>query len=197
MKQAGDPRLGPVPNLTGCETFSSCRAASTIIALMGQNEHRSHSCKVLLEQLGHTLEVSGFDAEEVLRVSKGLAAVATNSPSQIMNYIDARQSSGATVSAQGHDMTLRQSAHALSDIDLSKLGEELRQLRVQLSRVAQTPDEDLALMNVVKAETAAADKDLSKTVEYLKRAGTWALEVATKIGTSVAGAAISHSLNLK
>jgi len=41
------------------------------------------------------------------------------------------------------------------------------------------------------------DKDLPKTVEYLKRAGTWTLDVATKIETTMAAAAISHALNLK
>jgi hypothetical protein len=160
------------------------------------NDPRGHSCKVLLEQLGHTLEVSGFDADEVLRVSKGLAEVAKSSPSQIMNYIDARQSSGATITARGHDMNTQQTI-GLSDVDSVKLGEELRQLRIEISRLAQTPADDVALLNVAKAETAAADKEWSKTAGYLKNAGTWALDVATKIGTSVAGAAISHSLGLK
>jgi hypothetical protein len=63
---------------------------------MNPDDRKAHSCRVLLGQLGRSLEVSGFDADEVLRVSKGLADVATSSTTQIMNYIDARDSSQPT-----------------------------------------------------------------------------------------------------
>jgi hypothetical protein len=165
---------------------------------MSQNDSPTHSCRVLLEQLGNTLTVSGFDADEVLRVSQGLADIVRNNPNQIVNYVDARHSTGATVNASGHDMNLQQTVgNALGEMDLSTLGEQLQQLRVEISRLARTPDENLALVNIAKAETAVADRDLSKTVEYLKSSGKWVLEVATKIGASVAGTAISHSLGLK
>jgi hypothetical protein len=86
---------------------------------------------------------------------------------------------------------------AIGGVDLGRLAEELRQLRPEISRIADTPAQDTALLNLAKAETAVADQDVSKAAEFLKKAGAWVLDVATKIGTSVAAAAISNALQLK
>jgi hypothetical protein len=81
-------------------------------------------------------------------------------------------------------------------IDASGLADDLRQLRTELSRLARTPAEDAALVSVTKAETAAWEKNVPKAVDYLRHATGWALQVAAKIGTTVASAALKHALDL-
>jgi len=172
------------------------RGRSFYNASVSGKDVKTHRCEVLMEQLGRTLKVRGFDPDEVLRVSKGLADVASGAPTQIATYVDARGSSGASVHTQVRDMSVGGSTSPLGDLDLVKLADELRQLCIELSRISRTPEEESALMNVVKAETSVGDRDFAKAAAYLKHAGTWALGVASKIGTSVAIAAIKHSMSL-
>ena len=55
----------------------------------------------------------------------------------------------------------------------------------------------MALGEVARAEEAAKAKDSSKVAESLKAAGKWTLDIATKIGTSLATEALKESLGMK
>ena len=54
----------------------------------------------------------------------------------------------------------------------------------------------MAIGNVAMAEKAAKEGDGPKALEYLKAAGKWALDTATKIGSSVASAAITKAIGV-
>jgi hypothetical protein len=99
--------------------------------------------------------------------------------------------------AQAHDMTFNQVQYQLpSSIDLTQLAIELSQLRQQMKKEAVEPDHDIAVSDIARAEQAAKAGDRSKIVEHLKGAGKWALDVATKIGTSLAVEAIKSASGL-
>jgi len=82
-------------------------------------------------------------------------------------------------------------------IDLSKLAEELAQLRTAMKQDAEDDVEhDEAVAEVGKALKEAKSGNGSKVMEHLKASGTWALDTATKIGTSVAAEVIKKSMGL-
>jgi hypothetical protein len=96
--------------------------------------------------------------------------------------------------AHAHDMSFTQIQYELPrSIDLAQLANELSTLRQQMKKEAREPDQDIAVSNIAKAQQAAKAGDRSQIVEHLKGAGKWALDVATKIGTSLAVEAIKHA----
>jgi hypothetical protein len=58
------------------------------------------------------------------------------------------------------------------------------------------PDHDIATGNVALAEKSAKEGDGPKALQYLKAAGKWAQEAATKIGVEVAAAAITKAIGV-
>jgi len=81
--------------------------------------------------------------------------------------------------------------------DLSELAGELATLRRAMKGEGTEPEHDAAVGEVAKAEQAAKAKDSSKVAESLKGAGKWALDVATKIGTTLASEALKESMGMK
>jgi hypothetical protein len=99
--------------------------------------------------------------------------------------------------AQASNMSFVQNSLQLpTDIDLRTLSSELAQLRAEMRKNANEPEEDEAVSAVGKAEKAAAARDRTGTLQNLKAAGRWALDVATKLGVSVASKALEHSLGM-
>jgi len=97
--------------------------------------------------------------------------------------------------AHSHDMTFNQVWTELqATIDIPMLAEELSRLRREMRKAAIEPEQDIATSEIARAEQSAKAGDGSKTVAYLKSAGKWALDVATKIGTSIAAEAIKKSM---
>jgi len=95
--------------------------------------------------------------------------------------------------AVAHDFT-QVSNQTLGSIDMTALAAELARLRVEARKDAVEPEHDMAVSDIAQAEQAAKEGQPSKVVQHLKSAGTWALDVATKIGTSVAVEAIKRSM---
>lgn len=83
-----------------------------------------------------------------------------------------------------------------SELDLKKLSKELAVLKKEMKKIATDPEHALAIGAVSAAEQSAKKNDSKKTIEFLKSAGSWALDVATKIGVDVAIAAIKSSMGL-
>lgn len=83
-----------------------------------------------------------------------------------------------------------------NQIDLAKLEKELIRLHKEMKKLAKTPKQDVAVGAIVQATQAAKENDRSKVFEHLKTAGTWAWDVATKIGTSLATEALKLALGL-
>jgi hypothetical protein len=84
-----------------------------------------------------------------------------------------------------------------SAIPLDKLGEELTKLREVLLQSASDPEHYAAIGAVSSAEIEAKNGAGPKALEYLSKAGKWTLDIASKIGTTVAAAAIKESLGIK
>jgi hypothetical protein len=57
-------------------------------------------------------------------------------------------------------------------------------------------EHDQAIASVGAAESAAKKQDGSGALQHLKAAGKWALDIATKIGTTVAAKAIQTAIGL-
>jgi hypothetical protein len=100
--------------------------------------------------------------------------------------------------AHAHEMTFNQIWDRASDEigDLSRLANELEQLRAALRQQAQTVEEDSAVGAVAQAEVAAKEGQGPTTLEHLSKAGVWALDMAKSIGATVAAAAIRAALGL-
>lgn len=81
-------------------------------------------------------------------------------------------------------------------LNLSRLADELAQLRSAMRAEATTDDHDVSLGNIAKAEKAARSNDQASVLEHLKAAGRWALDVATKIGVTLATETLKKSLGL-
>ena len=76
---------------------------------------------------------------------------------------------------------------AVSDdvsIDFERLAEELSRLRSAMKSEATTPDHDIAVSEVAKAEKAANAKDGKGVMGAIKAAGKWSLAMADKLGTT-------------
>jgi tetratricopeptide (TPR) repeat protein len=81
-------------------------------------------------------------------------------------------------------------------VNLHELVADLEQLRKQLYSEATHPEQFHAVGEIESAKRAAEKSDQKALIRHLQASGQWALEVATKIGTSLAEAAIKAALNL-
>ena len=106
-----------------------------------------------------------------------------------------------SVGPQSHaqDITFNQNFNQTeSSIDLARLADELRVLHQAMRQQALTePEHDLAISDISKAEQAAKTGDAAKTAQYLKSAGKWALDFASKIGASLVAESIKSSMDIK
>lgn len=82
-------------------------------------------------------------------------------------------------------------------VDLATLADELSKLRQAMKKEAIDPEHDIVISDIAKAEQAARAKDSSKVAEYLKSAGQWALDFASKVGAALVAEALKHSMGLK
>jgi hypothetical protein len=94
--------------------------------------------------------------------------------------------------------TFVQSAGRLSqEFDLVLLASQLDQLRSAMRKESSdgaTLEQEVAIGKVAEAQVAAQAGDQNKTLSCLKQAGSWALEVAKKVGAEIAALALAHSL---
>ncbi len=81
--------------------------------------------------------------------------------------------------------------------NLLRLAPDLAKLREAMVSNSSSPAHYVAVGEVAAAEQAANAGDEPSALEHLKKAGKWALDVATKIGSEVAAAALRTSLGLK
>lgn len=80
--------------------------------------------------------------------------------------------------------------------NLADLAHELDALRSAMRSQASDAEHDIAIGAVAAAGTAAAKGDGPTALAKLKEAGKWAFDVATKIGVSVAAAALMTALGI-
>lgn len=80
--------------------------------------------------------------------------------------------------------------------NLVDLADELARLRLELRRHAETVEHDRVIVAIGEAEEAARRNDALTVTERLKAAGSWAFDMASKIGVSVAAEAIKKTVGL-
>jgi hypothetical protein len=85
---------------------------------------------------------------------------------------------------------------ASGSIDAAELARELSILRGKLKEEATEPEHDIAVGTVASAESAAKAGNGPEALKYLAKAGRWSLDIATKIGTTVAAKAIEIALGI-
>ena len=78
-------------------------------------------------------------------------------------------------------------------VDLPTLAVELAKLRNEMKQQATEPEHDVAVGAIAAAESAAKKGDEQSTLDHLKNAGQWALDLGIKIGVPVAIGAIKKS----
>lgn len=81
-------------------------------------------------------------------------------------------------------------------INLEALSSELEKLRAAMKADSTTPEHEVALAEVAKAQQAAQKKDGPGIIRHLKAAGKWAFDVSTKIGTALATVALKAALGM-
>jgi hypothetical protein len=77
---------------------------------------------------------------------------------------------------------------------VEELARELGALLTAMRSAAREPEHELSIGAIAAAEAAANEGDGGRTLEYLKKAGPWALDVATTIGVNIASSALKGSL---
>lgn len=90
--------------------------------------------------------------------------------------------------------TINQFQAQAQNIDLPALAGELDILRAELRKQASEPEHDMAIGAVAAAQAEAKKGDGSKAMEYLSKAGQWALDIAVKVGVPVAIEALKKSM---
>jgi hypothetical protein len=102
--------------------------------------------------------------------------------------------------AQATETTITENyGSLLQGVDLPALAAELDQLKREMFKQAgKTGDTDhfAAVTAISAAEDAARKNEASTVVEKLKSAGAWALDIASKIGVSVATEALKKAVGL-
>lgn len=84
-----------------------------------------------------------------------------------------------------------------NSVNFSDLEKELSDLHSKMKRLSKTDEQDIAVGEIAKAKKASGEKNLEKIIMALKSAGVWALDVATKIGATLAAEALKIALGLK
>lgn len=100
--------------------------------------------------------------------------------------------------AEAHDMTFNQIKTQTGDtVDLAALAQQLAVLRTKLKEEAVEPEQDAAVGAVAEAEVEAKKGNGAKVLEALKKAGSWALSIATQIGVPLATEVIKQAIGIK
>ena len=146
----------------------------------------------LLQNTHYHLTISGSVDQLAL---EGPSMSSSSQEIKAGGHVVATAGEGHTVTTG--DLVFQQSWNeAASSIDLAKLADELAQLRAAMKQEATEPEHDVATGNVAMAEKAAKAEDGPKVLEYLKAAGQWALDTATKVGVGVAEAALTKAIGV-
>ena len=85
--------------------------------------------------------------------------------------------------------------HLQGSVKVEELAQELSTLRNAMRSEASAPEHEISI-GAIAAAAAAKAGDGPKTLEYLKKAGTWAFDVATKIGVNIASSTLKGTLGL-
>jgi AbiTii len=111
-------------------------------------------------------------------------------------YINHGQAGSIGANSQASNMSFQQVwLQNKESIDLKALAEELFTLRTAMKDQAEDSSQDRAVAEISSAQEAAKIDDGTAVIKHLKKAGQWALDVASKIGVSLAADTIKKALD--
>jgi hypothetical protein len=144
---------------------------------------------------GDTLEITGKGIDCIER-HDGSVSSFLDKEVPVRDIYHVGQAGVVGPGAQAKEFTMNQ---VISEgVNIQKLAEELARLRAELKkRSTNEAEHDLAIGAVASAELAAKNGDRQSTSAHLARAGKWALDVATSIGTTLASAAIKAAMGIQ
>jgi internalin A len=100
---------------------------------------------------------------------------------------------GVVIGDHGHQEGFTQNVQALT-LDFAQLAAELERVREAARNQAETAEQFGAIVEIKKAEEAAARSDKPALMNSLKAGGNWVQEVAVKVGAATLAKLIEHSL---
>lgn len=111
-------------------------------------------------------------------------------------YINHGQAGAIGANSQASNMSFQQIWHENKEnIDLKALSEELFTLRTVMKGQAEDSSQDRSVAEISSAQEAAKTDNGADVIKHLKKAGQWALDVASKIGVSLAAETIKKALD--
>ena len=139
-----------------------------------------------------------------LRAKENFPALRQNKPATIYNiqgdYMrdQYKDFTAAAVGprAKASNTTIQVWQNAAAQLDLPELSAALSDLRPKLKAADLDGEYDEEIGKVASAEKAAKSGDGEKTLQHLKDAGKWVLDVAVKVGSTVAVKAITGAIDL-
>ena len=112
------------------------------------------------------------------------------------DHYSAQQAGAMGPHARADRNTFQQVSGSGLGIDYKQLARELMKLRDAMAKEASDPIHTKAIESVEAAQQSAALGDSQGVTSSLKKAGTWSIDVATKIGVGLATAAIKSAMGL-
>ena len=105
-----------------------------------------------------------------------------------------KNSSGVFIKSENINLSNVEIVNNLNDEKMATLAIELSLLRMEMKKFTTTPEQDIEIATIANAEIAAKQEDKQKLISILKNAGKWTLDVATKIGVSLATEVLKKSI---
>jgi hypothetical protein len=98
--------------------------------------------------------------------------------------------------SQAANNTFNQVVGQMSPDEFGSLAVELGRLRSSMRSAASTPEEDMAVAEIARAEVAANSGDTAEMGDALSKAGKWALATANSLGVGLAVAALKAAIGM-
>jgi len=149
------------------------------------------SLNLRLDEVSNTAGIDRYYAQRILSVQDEIRIYIGEINVNTFNI------SGGTQGAVGPNAradNFNQYSGMIDQVDLERLRHDLALLRTEARARATTADQDAAVRELADAETAAAKGDKSGIIRHLSQAGTWILDLASKISVPVAEALIKSML---
>ena len=142
--------------------------------------------------LGDTVRVTGKGIDCIEGHDGSVSSFLDNEEGRVRDIYNVEQAGAVGPNARANNVTMNQFS-----ADAQPLISELAILRAELKKRSTSAEHDLVIGELAHAELAAGNGDQPSVRKHLARAGKWALDVATSIGTTLASAAIKAAMGIQ
>ena len=145
--------------------------------------------------LGNTMRITGKGIDCIERHDGSVSSFLDNEEVRVRDTYNVGQAGAVGPGARANNVTMNQ--FSFEGVDAQQLARELTILRAELKDRSTNAEHDLAIGEVAYAELAVGKGDKPSVKEHLAKAGKWALDVSTSIGTTLASAAIKAAMGIQ